>query len=87
MKKLYVLIALAIAAGMAGAANATDGVHGMALFGGKDGRYAAHLPMFHAPHDYQVLLPIRLADKAKDAAPRGDGPPTSAVAAPARVVR
>ncbi|MBA3542270.1 MAG: hypothetical protein H0T79_21825 [Deltaproteobacteria bacterium] len=34
-------------------------VHGMALFG--DARtFASHLPMFHAPHDYQVLLQVTL---------------------------
>jgi len=43
------------------------GLHGMLLFGGPDGLYAAHLPMFHAPHDRQVLLSLRLADPALDA--------------------
>lgn len=45
----------------------TWGVHGMVLFGGKQGLYASHLPMFHAPHDYQVVLQLRLADPALDA--------------------
>ncbi len=44
----------------------TWGEHGMALFGGKDGLYASHLPMFHAPHDYQVVLQFHLADAALD---------------------
>jgi hypothetical protein len=73
MKRLFAAIMLALLAfapHLAGAANATFGQHGMALFGGRDGLYAAHLPMFHAPHDYQVLLKIRLADKAQDAALR-----------------
>jgi hypothetical protein len=43
------------------------GLHGMLLFGGPDGLYASHLPMFHAPHDRQVLLAIKLADPALDA--------------------
>jgi hypothetical protein len=52
------------------AADKTYGTHGMALFGGQEGLYASHLPMFHAPHDYQVILQIHLADPALDAAVR-----------------
>jgi hypothetical protein len=52
------------------AADVTYGEHGMALFGGKDGLYASHLPMFHAPHDYQVILQVHVADAATDAALR-----------------
>lgn len=52
------------------AADKTYGTHGMALFGGQEGLYASHLPMFHAPHDFQVILQIRIADKATDAALR-----------------
>ena len=52
------------------AADQTYGTHGMALFGGQEGLYASHLPMFHAPHDYQVILQIHLADPAIDAALR-----------------
>ncbi len=52
------------------APGATWGEHGMALFGGKEGLYASHLPMFHAPHDYQVVLRVRLQDRAQDAALR-----------------
>jgi hypothetical protein len=48
----------------AGAADASFGVHGMVLFGGKDGLYASHLPMFHAPHDAQVVLRVRFTDPA-----------------------
>lgn len=36
-------------------------VHGMLLFGEKT-LYASHLPMFHAPHDYQAIFEIGLAD-------------------------
>lgn len=42
------------------------GGHGMAVFGGREGLYASHLPMFHAPHDSQVLLRLHLADAAAD---------------------
>jgi len=52
------------------AADATYGSHGMALFGGMEGLYASHLPMFHAPHDYQVILQVHIDDKATDAALR-----------------
>ncbi|MBV6324148.1 hypothetical protein [Duganella violaceipulchra] len=64
------LLALALIAGGADAADASYGEHGMALFGGKEGLYASHLPMFHAPHDYQVILQVHLADPATDAALR-----------------
>jgi hypothetical protein len=66
MKTLIAWLILLLGAPLASAANLTYGEHGMALFGGKDGLYAAHLPMFHAPHDYQVILKLRLADQAQD---------------------
>ena len=37
----------------------TPSFHGMFLFG-KNKTYASHLPMYHAPHDYQVLLELEL---------------------------
>lgn len=37
--------------------------HGMLLFG-KASTYASHLPMFHAPHDYQVLLKLKLSNSS-----------------------
>jgi hypothetical protein len=74
MKRLLraLLLALCAAAPVAAIAapGATYGTHGMALFGGKEGLYASHLPMFHAPHDYQVVLQIRLSDPAQDRAIR-----------------
>lgn len=33
-------------------------VHGMVLFG-KNATYASHLPMFHNPHNYQVILKVQ----------------------------
>jgi len=48
------------------AAAVTYGTHGMALFGGREGLYASHLPIFHPPHDYQVILRVRLADAKLD---------------------
>lgn len=35
--------------------------HGMVVFG-KSQTYASHLPMFHSPHDYQLVLKIKLSD-------------------------
>ncbi|MES2299690.1 MAG: hypothetical protein V4582_21810 [Pseudomonadota bacterium] len=67
------LCAPALAAAPAAPATAPDasyGEHGMALFGGKDGLYASHLPMRHAPHDYQVVLQVHLASPAQDTALR-----------------
>ncbi|MCU6501069.1 hypothetical protein LPN04_25005 [Rugamonas sp. A1-17] len=66
----HALLALSLIASSAGAADATYGEHGMALFGGEQGLYASHLPMFHAPHDYQVILQVHVADAAIDAALR-----------------
>jgi len=69
-RRSFLAAAGLILAGASSAAPQTWGEHGMALFGGMDGLYASHLPMFHAPHDYQVLLQVRLADPALDAALR-----------------
>lgn len=63
-------LALMMATASSHAADATFGEHGMALFGSKEGLYASHLPMFHAPHDYQVILKIHVADARVDAALR-----------------
>ncbi|MFZ3002783.1 MAG: hypothetical protein WA071_20885 [Undibacterium umbellatum] len=46
----------------------TWGVHGMLLFGNSEGMYVSHLPMFHPPHDYQVVLQIHCLDQKLDAA-------------------
>ena len=70
MKYLIFSIFLALAAAVASAANLSMGSHGMLLFGGPEALYASHLPMFHAPHDYQVILQVRLADQVQDAALR-----------------
>lgn len=43
------------------------GSHGMAVFGGHEGLYASHLPMFHAPHDTQVIIRFHLRDQKNDA--------------------
>ena len=38
-------------------------VHGMLLFGSKH-IYISHLPMFHSPHDYQMLAELELPPEA-----------------------
>lgn len=53
----------------AGAETAMGG-HGMAVFGGREGLYASHLPMFHTPHDSQLVLRFHLADAPADQALR-----------------
>jgi hypothetical protein len=46
------------------------GQHGMAVFGNSAGLFASHLPMFHAPHDTQVIFRFHLRDTAVDSALR-----------------
>lgn len=42
------------------------GLHGMLIFGGKEALYASHLPMFHAPHDRQLIFRFHLSDSRTD---------------------
>lgn len=70
MKRLTLMFAGVLLAGAAAGKGPTWGAHGMALFGGKEALYASHLPMFHAPHDYQVVLQVHIADPTLDAALR-----------------
>ncbi len=72
MKWITMVVGWLVLAGAAMGAERgpTWGQHGMAMFGGAQGLYASHLPMFHAPHDYQVILKLRLSDPALDAAVR-----------------
>ncbi len=41
-------------------------VHGMVLFG-SDVIYASHIPMYHAPHDWQALFQVTLTHPTVDA--------------------
>ena len=41
------------------------GLHGMLLFSDGNSLYASHLPMFHKPHDVQLILRFELKDSAK----------------------
>lgn len=38
------------------------GLHGMLLFGSQYGLFASHLPMFHQPHNAQVVYQLSFAD-------------------------
>jgi hypothetical protein len=62
MKK-SALSVIGILLGLAGSISRADhpAVHGILLFGNHV-TYASHLPMFHSPHDYQVLLKLSLAE-------------------------
>lgn len=61
MKKLIYVFIVAIIWGSGSRAD-QPGVHGMLLFGNKS-TYVSHLPMFHSPHDYQLLLKVSLRDQ------------------------
>lgn len=39
--------------------------HGMLIFG-TEKIYASHLPLFHSPHNYQILLELQLDDKSTE---------------------
>ncbi len=71
MTKFMLTLLLGLLSPLVHAAGPSFGQHGMALFGGSEGLYASHLPMFHAPHDAQLILQLRLADPAADRALRG----------------
>jgi hypothetical protein len=38
------------------------GVHGMLLFGNESALFASHLPMYHPPHNAQVILKLKFTD-------------------------
>lgn len=72
LRRRLLPVLLALAAGLPAMARAETAVggHGMAVFGGREALYASHLPMFHAPHDSQIVLRFHLADAAADRALR-----------------
>lgn len=51
--------------GHSGMAPDKPAVHGMLIFGTQT-IYASHLPLFHAPHNYQVILELELDKAAKE---------------------
>ncbi|MCL1067326.1 hypothetical protein L2735_10970 [Shewanella olleyana] len=38
------------------------GTHGMTIFGGDDGLFASHLPMYHKPHNVQMVMQFHFSD-------------------------
>lgn len=64
------LAATAATAPAIAAPTARMGTHGMVLFGGREGLYGSHMPMFHAPHDVQVLLRLAPAEPSMSIALR-----------------
>lgn len=58
----FALLAVATAQSSARAGD-PPAVHGMLVFG-TNAVFLSHLPMFHSPHDYQVLLVARLPEPA-----------------------
>ncbi len=42
------------------------GSHGMLMFGGSDGLFASHLPMYHPPHNAQVVFRFHFSDEKID---------------------
>ncbi len=59
MKKIFNLIVLSLLTGQIATADVPS-THGMLLFGDKT-LYASHLPMFHAPHNYQYIFKLTLS--------------------------
>ena len=70
LAQTLLLAAAALVAPLACAQGPSFGEHGMVLFGGRDGLFLSHMPMFHRPHDTQVILQVHLADSRRDAALR-----------------
>src|SRR4030095_17245252 len=50
--------------GHSGASTDRPSVHGMLIFG-TEKIYASHLPLFHAPHNYQIILELELDSSSK----------------------
>lgn len=63
VKRLVRMAALLLLVGPSVTLADPKGIHGMLIFG-KRTTYGSHLPMYHAPHDYQALFQFRLKDEA-----------------------
>jgi hypothetical protein len=70
---LALLPSIARAEHMAGQVSEAPAIHGMVLLG-KEKIFLSHLPMFHAPHDAQVIFSVEIdrRSKAKLDAATGD---------------
>lgn len=59
MKGLVTIAVTMLSIWSSGSRADTPATHGMLLFGNQKS-YASHLPMFHAPHDYQVIMEVSI---------------------------
>ena len=59
MKKFSLVTFLALVSWLSFADE--ESVHGMVIFG-KTSTYVSHLPMFHSPHDYQLIATVDISD-------------------------
>ncbi len=66
MKKMILALATIFNVSMASAAHDHPSVHGM-LIVGQNKVYLSHLPMFHSPHDYQVIFEAIFSEPALNA--------------------
>lgn len=69
MKKVvFFLLTVSFSISVFAAAHLHDhpSIHGM-LIVGRSKIYLSHLPMFHSPHDYQVILEARFSQKGQNA--------------------
>ena len=57
------LLTLPLLVSASNQATHAHGVHGMVLFG-SDSLFASHLPLYRAPHDWQVVLEVEPQDQA-----------------------
>lgn len=72
MKKITCLLLLIFTTQIVWATNPKDhyddyaSFHGMILFGQGDDFYISHLPMWMNPHDYQMVLKVKISDAIKE---------------------
>jgi hypothetical protein len=66
-KKLYFTLVALISVLQASAQHYPDkpATHGMLIMG-SDRIYASHLPMFHSPHDYQIILELKFSGEGME---------------------
>ncbi len=65
--KFLLLALLSLTAAHPSLAADKPSTHGMLVFGKANTVYVSHLPMFHNPHDYQLIAQISLPEEAKSA--------------------
>ncbi|MDF2180377.1 hypothetical protein P2G88_19130 [Aliiglaciecola sp. CAU 1673] len=63
--KLFFLMVACLFSSLLQAQHSYQGIHGMVLLAGQTHLYAYHLPLYHPPHDYQILYRLTLPDAQK----------------------